>query len=367
MKKGRIYVCHTFYHVYISFLKEFALPEAEKGNASIVLSKMSNDFGDIAGRIVKSGYFKETFEYDEKRDTEFPELAKYRKDRGNILLNMIPRIIFTSKYAKLQEAYVPVDFREYDEVYVFCDNDPIGVFLNKKRIHYHAVEDGLNYLASFVNAKADNKGGFAIKKFMSMKLNLIFMQDGYSKYCDDMEVNDLSVIDDDFYKYKEVPRAKLEAALDDEKKETLVRVFVKDIDKIREGIQSLGKDSRNILILTEPLCTLDVRERIFRDLSEQYGKEGLVFFKVHPRDELDYDKLFPDIFRFDKRVPMELLNFFPGLHFNKVVSVFTQLGSIKFADEKVYLGVKFMDKYEDPSVHGNIVENEAAIKADSRG
>ena len=47
MGLGRIYVCHTFYHLYISFLKEFALPKEEKGNATVVLSKMSNDFGEI--------------------------------------------------------------------------------------------------------------------------------------------------------------------------------------------------------------------------------------------------------------------------------------------------------------------------------
>lgn len=351
MKKGRIYVCHTFYHLYISFLKEFVMPESERGNASVVLSKMSNDFGDIKSRIPASGYFKEVFEYDEKRETEFPELMKYKKDRGNILLNMIPRIIFTSKFAKLQAQYVPVDFRNYDDVYVFCDNDPIGVYLNKNRIYYHAVEDGLNYLANFVNAVYDNRGGFRIKKFFSMKLNLIFMQDGYSKYCRDMEVNDVSLIKYPFKKYKEVPRAGLVAAMTEDQKEVLVRVFVKDIDRMEKEIKNTETGKDNILILTEPLCTLDVRERIFRDLHRKYSKEGTVFLKIHPRDELDYATLFSDVFQFDKTVPMEILNFFSGLHFKKVVSVYTQLDSIKFADEKESLGNAFMDKYEDPEIH----------------
>lgn len=351
MSQGRIYVCHTFYHLYIAFLKEFVLPVEEKGNATVVLSKMSNDFGDIKDRIPDSGYFKEVFEYDEKRETEFPELAKYRINRGNILLNMIPRIIFTSKFAKIQKEYVPVDFKKYDDIYVFCDNDPIGIFLNKNKIHYHAIEDGLNYLESFVNAIYDNRGGFKIKKCMSMNLNLIFMQDGYSKYCLDMEVNDISLIKYPFKKYKEVPRAQLESSITDEQKEVLVRVFVKDIDRIEQGIKNTEKNSDNILILTEPLCTLDVREQIFRDLKEKYSAEGTVFFKVHPRDELDYKKLFSDVFLFDKTVPMEILNLFPKIHFKKVVSVYTQLGSIKFADEKERLGNSFMDNYEDPEIH----------------
>lgn len=351
LKTKRIYVCHTFYHLYISFLKEFAQPEEERGNAAVVLSLMSNDFGDIKDRIVKSGIFTECYEYDEKPETFFPELGKWKKDRGNIVSNMFSRIVFTSKFAKLQAKYVPVDFRKYEDIWVFCDGDPIGYYLNKNRIHYHAVEDGLDYLGRFVMAMYTNKGHFGIKKFFSMNLNLIFMQDGYSKYCDDMEVNDLSVIKYPFYKYKEIPRKGLEESITDEQKEILTKVFVKDIDRMRREIGNTAGSRDNILILTEPLCAPDVRERIFRDLYDRYSKEGNVFFKIHPRDELDYEKLFSDVYKFDKTVPMEILNFFGDLRFKKVVSVFTELGSIKFADEKEQLGPSFMDKYEDPEIH----------------
>ena len=48
---------------------------------------------------------------------------------------------------------------------------------------------------------------------------------------------------------------------------------------------------------------------------------------------------------------MEMLNFFPGLRFRKVVSVLTELNAIQFADETVRLGEDFMDAYEDPLIH----------------
>jgi len=356
-KNGRIYVCHTFYHLYISFLKEFNQSAEERGNATVILSLMSNDWGDIKERIVSSGIFKEVYEFDEKRETAFPDLAKYKVNRGNILFNTIPRIKFTSEFARLQDKYVPVDFAGYDDVYVFCDTDPIGLYLNKKRIKYHSVEDGLNYLSRGIPAKRDNKKLFWLKKFLAMNLNLIFMQDGYSKYCVDMEVNDLSLIDDRFRKYKEVPRKKLEEALTEDQKQTLIRVFVKDIDRMKAEIGKTGDYKDNILILTEPLCKdLKDRERLFRDLVNEYSAEGTVFLKIHPRDELDYEALFGDVFKFDKKVPMEILNFFTEVHFKKVVAIFTQLGSINYADEKVYLGKKFMDKYEDPSIHAHIKE-----------
>ena len=231
----RIYVCHTFYHVFITFLKELNLPREERGKATLVISTMSNDFGDLKVRAEKCGLFESVVEFNEKRDTDFPELAKYRTDKGNIAINMLNRIIFTKRFARLEALFVPVDFRKYDDICVFCDADPIGLYLNQNRIRYHAVEDGLNYLKKYVLAKYTNRGHFGIKKFFSMKLNLIFMSDGYSKYCMDMEVNDISCIDDDFYKYREVPRKDLMDGLDHESRKIMISVFVNDAVRPEAG------------------------------------------------------------------------------------------------------------------------------------
>ena len=58
MRKERIYVCHTYYHVYIAVLKECNLPLAERGKATLLLSKMSNDFGNLRERVGKTGLFE---------------------------------------------------------------------------------------------------------------------------------------------------------------------------------------------------------------------------------------------------------------------------------------------------------------------
>ena len=353
-KQGRVYVCHTYYHVYVSLLKEFNLPKEERFKADLVLSLMSNNFETFADRVKENGVFENVYLYDEKMESFFPEVEKLKENKGNIISNMISRIKFTKEFAKAQEPFVPVDFGKYKEVYVFCDSDPIGLYLNQKKIKYHAVEDGLNYLKPYtpVPAKADNMGAFALKKFFSMNLNLIFIRDGYSKYCVDMEVNDLSVIDDTFKKYKEVPRSKLTEALDKEAREIMMRVFVKDFDALKERLSNVDSNNKNIIILTEPLCKdLKQRERLIRDLIAEYEKEGTVFLKPHPRDELDYPTVFAEYKQFDRTVPMEILNFFEDIRFDKVVSVYTQLDAVKFAKEKVFLGHDFMDKYEDPEIH----------------
>ena len=355
--KDRIYVCHTYYHAYVAFLKELALPREKRGQATLLLSSMSNNFEDFGERAFSTGLFEEVLPFDEKREDFFPELAKYRVDKGNIVFNMWQRIKFTRKYAKLEAPFVPVDLKQYGEVYVFCDSDPIGYYLNQNKIRYHALEDGLNCLVHFDAARYDNRGHFGLKAFLSNKLNLIFVQNGYGKYCLDMEVNDISAIQMPCPKYKELPRKQLVDRLTQEDKDIILQAFVRDMDGLKEKIDQCnqvaenGKTTPKILILTDPLCTLDVREKIFRDIVETYEKQGQIFIKPHPRDERDYSKVFPGYPMFDGTMPMEMLNFFEGLRFDIVVTVFTDLKGITFADKLVRLGDEFMDKYEDPMIH----------------
>ena len=349
--KERIYVCHTYYHVYVTFLKELNLDKAKRGQATLVLSTMSIDFENLKERVEATGLFEQVVMFDEKRDDYFPELAKYRADSGNLIKNFWNRIVFTRKFAKLEAAFIPVDFKDFKDIYVYCDSDPIGFYLNQNRIKYHAVEDGLNCLKNYDTARYDNRGHFELKAFMSEKLNLIFIQNGYGKYCLDMEVNDISVIKYPCKKYIEVPRQGLVDALAQEDKDIILKAFVRDMPKLQQQIEESQGTGDKILILTDPLCTLDIREQIFRDIIDMYEPEGTIFIKPHPRDELNYRKLFAEYPQFDATVPMEMLNFFPGLKFKKVVGVLTEVKNLQFAEECVRLGADFMDKYEDPLVH----------------
>lgn len=352
-KHSRIYICHTYYHVYVTFLKELKL--RAEGNVSskadLVLSKMSNDFEDLKSRVESTGLFRQVIEFDEKREDFFPELAKWRKGGGGFLGNLYCRIQFTRRYARLEAPFIPVDFRQYEDIYVYCDSDPIGYYLNQNRIPYHALEDGLNCLKNFDAARYDNRGHFRLKAFLSMYLNLIFVQNGYGKYCLDMEVNDISAIRYPCPRYIEQSRQELVDRLTEADKELILTAFIRDKETLERQIEDSDKVGDKILILTDPLCTLEIREKIFRDIIRKYEAEGTIFLKPHPRDVLDYRKIFAEYPQFDATIPMEMLNFFPGLRFRKVVAVFTEVKAIQFADEVVRLGADFMDAYEDPLIH----------------
>jgi hypothetical protein len=351
----RIYVCHTFYHVYVACLKEFHIQrtDAHAGSASLVLSKMSNHFDSMVQRAKESGIFEEVVEFDEKPDTFFPELKPLRTDTGNLAHNMINRIRFCRRFPQLEAPYIPIDFRDYREIYVFCDSDPIGYWLNYRKIRYHAVEDGLNCIKYGDTARFDNNGHFRFKAWLA-STGLIFIQNGYGRFCIDMEVNDISILDYPCRKYVEQPREQLTAELTQDEKNRLLKLFVANMDELRAKLEQ-GRNLPRVLILSEPLCDLETRERIFRDLVNTYhkvdGRNAVVMIKQHPRDYLDYREKFPDVILLDGTFPMEMLNFIPGLTFDRLVSVYTVVDSLHFVKEKIFLGDDFMDRYEDPKIH----------------
>lgn len=356
--KKRIYICHTYYHAYIACLKELNLPAegkgAVRGQASLLLSSLSNDFGNLEKRALRSGLFEEVLPYEEKEESFFPELAVYHKDRGNLLLNMLARMKFTRLMGKLQAPFVPVNLREYGDIYVFCDSDPIGYYLNTHKIYYHALEDGLDCIRYYDTARYDNRGHFKLKAWMAAR-NFIFIQNGYAKYCLDMEVNDISVLKYPCAKYVEKSRKELTEKLGEEEKDILVSIFIENKKELETILSSGGENLPKVLVLSEPLCDLETRERIFRDIIEEYGnvkgQRAQILIKPHPRDVLDYQKLFPGYLVLDGKFPMEILNYVKNLVFDRVVTVFTVPSAIAFAKEKVFLGEDFMDRYEPPEIH----------------
>lgn len=351
-KSRRVYVCHTYYHIYVTLLKELNFQHQDKTDrADIILSRMSPELleTDFINRLRESAVFEKVLLMNERRDSEFPELQKYRKSSGGFFAKMLRRMILSKKFPKKLEDCIDVDFAGYKDIYVYCDEDPIGYYLNYKKIRYHAVEDGLDCNKDFDTVIHFNQKFWPLKRWMAKK-GLIFLENGYSRYAVDMEVNDLSCIAYKHAGWKEVPRKLLKEQLSDSDKETIFAVFIKNADVLIEQCSDLRKE--NVLILTQPLCSMDIRQQIFEDIIEKYAKGAQVLIKPHPRDTLDYKEKFKECLVLEQKFPVEVLNFRPEIRFKKVISVITTaIDAIEFADEKINLGPDFLDLYEEPEKH----------------
>lgn len=377
MHRTRIYVCHTFYHVYVAMLKEMKLQRDWKNvqnkvyeKADIALSRLSTDFAGLKERLESTGFFGEVIELDEKREEAFPKLAKYRKNYSNTIQHMINRMIFTRLLPKYEAPFLSkVDWKAYEDIYVFCDSDPIGYYLNQNRIYYHAVEDGLDCLKNLDDAYVANHGHFKLKAWFS-KHNLIFIMNGWGKYCLDMEINNRAVVPTDCPKFIEVPRKPLEKGLTSQQKKTMIQAFIPDADALYEQLKPRCEGEECMMFLTEPHpVEEEARARVCQDIVRLYGEGFRVLIKPHPRDMIDYSKLCPDCVVLRGRFPIEVLNFFEGLHVKKAISILTTaMDNMDFVEEKINLGASFWDDYEAPELHafnkkaGLQVANEKEVK-----
>lgn len=349
--KERVYICHTFYHVYITVLRELSLPDKMRGGATLILSTMSNEFGNMTKRAKESGLFEDVLLFDEKEDVTSIEVMKYHSDKGNIILNLLQRIKYTKLLGKLQEDYIPIDLKQFANVYVYCDSDPIGYYLNYKKIKYHAIEDGLDTLKYCDDARYSNRGHFELKAKMAA-MNLIFIENGYSKYCIDMEVNNIGCLKYKMDKYIEVSREQLANSIKEEDKHYLFDIFVEDGKALIDQIAKADIEKKKVMILSDPVCDLETRARLVRDIINEYGENATVIIKPHPRDVLDYDTdSFSDCIVLKGNFPMEMMNYMPELKVDTVISILTVIDSIRFAKEKIFLGADFMDRYEDAAIH----------------
>ena len=220
---SRIYVCHTYYNVYVSILKEIHFQKYDSSKGNIALSLMSTDFKDLKERLEKSNLFDEVIELNEVHPWYFEEKFKYENSQSNWFTRVIIDNFLRWKYIANQEAKnLNIDFTNYSEIYVYCDSDPIGQYLNFKKIPYQAVEDGLD--SCRFNVVKGNSRLFYLRLILS-KMGLVFIKDGYSKYAKSLEVNNKSDMHQFGRKLIQVPRKKLYEQLSSNDKQLIYDIF----------------------------------------------------------------------------------------------------------------------------------------------
>ena len=154
-------------------------------------------------------------------------------------------------------------------------------------------------------------------------------------------------------RFVEVPRKPLERALTSEQKRLMIQAFIEDADELTRQLAPSYAGEEFACFLTEPHpVDVEARKRVCLDVIERYCEGCRVLIKPHPRDGIDYGALCPDAVVLRGRFPVEVLNFFEGLHIRRAVSIVTTaMNNMDFVEEKLNLGASFWDAYEDPEKH----------------
>lgn len=325
-----LYICHTYYHVLISIIKQF------KSNicSDIMLSTdFSNNFlandNLLIDKLRKSGIFRNIIIFDYSKEEVI-------NDR---YLNVLNRIYLGNKI-KREKTY---DLFKYKNIYIFCDHTLIGYMLNKQKIRYNLLEDGMDcfqckYKEIYIKS-------FFRKIYRKIRRILKMYDRGESPYIKTIEVNNKNNLLVNHRNIIECPKKDLFSSLSSKEKEEILKVFLNQAD-------DLLMLSNSILILTQPLfedkkcSTEEEKIKIYKEVIKEYASNENVIIKIHPREVTDYAKYFQDYRKvkiIKEKFPVEVLNFM-NIKFKKVITIFsTSINVIENSDEKIELGYEYIN------------------------
>lgn len=224
-----------------------------------------------------------------------------------------------------QRRELKIRLENFDKVNVFIDHFTIGAYLDKYKIPYNTIEDGYNF---FMYEYRDFRDKLFTKEatvqdYKEFIKHILFCKKnkpGFGKYCQSIEVNDISVVpkDERYNKFKEVPRKELFENISEERKQLILRVF--DVEELSEVAE------KSVLILTQPLSidslmdSDDKQYGFYKRICDKYLSEGYeVYLKPHPRDTVIYEKI-NGVNLIAQTVPMELIEMVSDVKFERIIT-----------------------------------------------
>lgn len=272
--------------------------------------------------------------------------CNFNKKNTIYLFNKVPNELILKLMKKglnvIKHNYININYHAFDNIFIYNDNTRIGYYLRKNKINYNLIEDSYNYY--YYDIYSIYKYRVSIKRRI---FNFLFSKSvpfGYSKYVTSIEVNDKNkVIKDKRYKKMlEVPRKDLFNNISKDRKNFILDVFcVKPMDYLE------GKKS--ILILTQPLYQDNFDKEIissemdqinyYKNIIDKYKKKYTIYFKSHPRDNIDYFSLsYDNVIFLQRDVPMELYEFIGSYNFDiGITHSSTALDYLSCVKEKIFL------------------------------
>jgi hypothetical protein len=329
--KKVLYICSSYYHLLISLIRKMKFNnEADLMLVAVSKNNSINDDNKIIEKLKKSNVFSNVRVVDLSYCSK--GLKRYCGFFGQIF--DIRKKIKNKEY----------DLTKYDEIYIFQDYGAIGYLLSKQKIRYNLLEDGTDCYKNKYSDILKKRQKKSLIKYIKRLFN--FYDRGQSKFIKSIEVNDAT---DLFLKHDnvvELPKDELFESVKDEERKVILNIFL-------ENDESLKEKEIDLLLLTQPLdidgfveCEeqkIDVYKRIISDFSEC----GKIIIKPHPREELDYSKVFSNnnlVEVINKNFPIEIINFL-NIGIKRVVTIkSTAINNIKNCNEKIELGLEYIKK-----------------------
>ena len=331
---NNLYICSTYYHLLIAIIKNIKFKEKNQLiiAASYNNNRLAND-KKLIERIKERKIFNDVIIFDYSK-----EQLKYTSN-NRVVFQIKQYLLFLKIYKKYD-----FNFSNYENIFMFNDLGLIGKIINRKKIKYYLIEDGLDCFEKNTSYSKKSKIYRLIKKILYGYSEL-----GDSKNIISIEVNSKEKLNNYRKKFIEYPKKKLFESLTQEEKKEIIYIFLPDLN-----FKEL-KDSS--LLITQPLHMDNLLKteaeqiNIYKYIIKKYLQNQKIIIKVHPRDTIDYKKYFKNSVILDTPFPIEILNFIEELKFKKVISISsTSINFIANSNEKLYLGWEWLKKFKSGDI-----------------
>lgn len=331
----RLYICSTYYHVYITLLKQFATPT----DTDLVVCDDIPTGKKLTERLSATGLFQNVW---------YVEQSKFPEVRGK---NWLDWTFFQHRRrAKQIRPLLPFHLEDYADVYIYHDGTPLGMYLADAKKRYHLIEDSLDFYKTFrssAQVRCLHKRSW--KYGLQWILNAGYFPLGESRIVIDIEVNDRKNLQIKGQAVVECPRDILEKSLTANQKQYLLDIF---------GYTDFEIGDKTALLLTEPLYkdgivpTVQDQESIYRDIIRDLCVKGYIpVIKPHPRDEVDYSNWGCQVI--DRCFPAELFSLSETKNFPCVAAVRSSGLKQINADKKLYFPIKKKETEDGKSFGGH--------------
>lgn len=323
---NKVYVCGTLYHVFISTLKN--IEGKKSGNESLlIVTDFTPKLDLIAQKLVNDGFFTSfiylpLFKIRKKFRSEAGLFKRYAR-RNKYLVEYIEN----DSDIKKQH-----DFISKSEINLFSNLGPSSVYflIRFKNNIFHQLEDGYrNYHPVVSNLKA-----FKRKYILNTPQG-----EGRDSQIKTIEVQYPE-------KLPSVVRHKgvkldiqwLIDSMGEDNKQKLLDTFTQGHTFSIDG-------HKKVILITQPLSedryiSEEYKINLYKQILNDHAKGYDVYIKAHPRETTDYkDKLGVDVIEIPRNFPMEILNFYPNIVFEKGITIFSgALNNLTNIKERIFLG-----------------------------
>jgi len=322
----KVYVCGTLYHIFISTLKSSS--ERSKDEESLlIVNDHTPNLDIIAKKLVEAGFFTDYL--------YVPFIGINDRIRSEI--NFFKQTTRRNKYIiEYVERYSDVKNR-----YNFIKNSTINLFYNLglssvyflvryKKNEFNQIEDGLrNY-----NPRVNNLKAFKRKYILNTPQG-----EGRDPQIKTIEVQYPEKLPEIVrYKGVKLDIQVMMVSLSNENRQKILDIF-------SQGHTFEIDGHKKVILITQPLSedgfiSEEYKIELYRKIVTDYTQGYDIYIKPHPRETTDYkDKFASNIIEIPRNFPMEILNFYPDIVFEKGITIFSgALNNLTNINERIFLG-----------------------------